>query len=210
MNTKHVISLLVVEIFLFSIISAVEISPLYSSSGIGYNESMFRCKGISIGPNFFFTAVEGRGLGLELGFPIAAKPRNLTMIVRYCHRAFIPTDSAGIWQYPAFERTSLGLRYFPGIRPYRDFFIGETVNFTHCSFRAKDTDIRGYFTQAGIIIEAGIREILFKHIYVQFSFGFGMTFYYSEMVRDNYLKLKPPDQGVPIDADATLIIGFCF
>jgi hypothetical protein len=174
-------------------------------------KAILNSKGFTIGPNFFYCLADGGGWGLEGSFPVAKKTRNIAMHLGYNRwsTTYFEEKNADEWKFPNCQIIICGLRYFPMIKPYRGFFIGESVNYATGNFTEKNYGAKGSFSEVNFIFEIGERFVLANHLFIQGSFGLGFS-----LLSSVNMQISAPDNDQPetgnMVGDGTLIIGYYF
>lgn len=170
---------------------------------------LLKSKGLTIGPNLFYSISPGGGWGIEGGFPILKKARNISLFAGYDQFSTTSEQKPYVWNSPKIQRIKCGIRYFPGIKLYRGFFTGESIDYTTGSYKELNSGSVGTFENIGFIFELGVRAVFLNHFFIQGSFGVGWSFSISDSFQSNTTNIvKPVNDG--LNGDGTVILGFYF
>jgi hypothetical protein len=169
--------------------------------------------GLSIGPSVFYCMAAGGGWGLEFGCPIAGKVKHFGLAFGY-NQWKIPEGEQEYFNTSAWQlnlnKVSGVVRYYTGKKPCRGFFTGAMVTHTFGTLKESSANLTGNLSHTSILPEIGGRVVIFKHVYLQFSFALGYSFAGKVKLNEENPVVEPPVVKDILSYNGTAIVGFYF
>jgi hypothetical protein len=134
---------------------------------------------------FNTVASPGGGWGMEVGFALFDKARNLAVPLRYAEWSVPSTGmpgggeyfGSGFWDFSRLRRVGAGVRYYTGIEVQRGVFFGDELMYTWGSVKDPGSITTGTLWHFGVVTEIGYKwTVLSERAFIESALGLGKSF----------------------------------